>query len=493
MTNEEICFLSAVELAAAVRTKELSPVEVTEAVLERIDRFNPALNAICTSMAEEALDIAKRAEEAVMKGDDLGPLHGVPVTIKDILAVRGVRTTSGSKLLENNVSSEDAPSTERLRKAGAVLIGRTNTPEFGWKGVTDNRVFGITRNPWNLELTPGGSSGGASAAVAAGMGPIGIGTDGGGSIRIPAAFCALVGYKASFGRVPNYPATAVDSLRHTGPLTRSVADAALTLDVLAGPDERDPSSLPESGAPSRNPVSQRNRVSGTQSNFLAQLDRGIQGLRAAYSPELGYAQVEPEVARICNQTAARLSEAGATVDQIDLDWDDPYDCWNVFFYGGIAAFLDDKLADQGDLLDPHLRTIVQKGRKLRAVDYVNALFKRNQFWQRARLLFEGYELLITPALAVPPFPLGQNNAIPLPGQEPRALRWSAFTYPFNLTGQPAVSVPCGWTEEGLPVGLQIVGRRFDDCTVLQAARALEQIQPWADRRPVVPEKATGLP
>ena len=466
MSNDDICFLSAVKLAAAIRSKEVSPVEVTDAVLDRIDRLNPTLNAFCTSMADEARDTAKRLEAAVANGGDVGPLCGVPVSIKDNLYIKDVRTTFGSKLLEDNVTAEDAPVIERLRKAGAILIGRTNSPEFGWKGVTDNRVFGITRNPWNVDLTPGGSSGGASSAVAAGLGPIGIGTDGGGSIRIPAGFCGLVGLKASLGRIPNYPATAVDSLRHTGPLTRTVGDAALALNVLAGPDERDPSSLP-----------------AIEIDWLAEMDRGIDAVRMAYSPDLGYAQVDPEVARLCEHAALRFTEAGATVEQIDLDWDDPYSYWEVIFYGGIATTLADKLPNQGDLLDPGLREVAAKGVKLSAIDYVNASFQRNAFWHKVRRVYDSFDLLLTPALAVPPFPVGQNNPNPLSGQESRTLRWTPFTYPFNLTGQPAVSVPCGWTEDGLPVGLQLVGRRFDEVTVLRAARALEQIQPWADRRP----------
>jgi aspartyl-tRNA(Asn)/glutamyl-tRNA(Gln) amidotransferase subunit A len=469
MNSDSLCYLSASELAAAIRAKTVSPVEVTRAVLERIDRLNPALNAVCISMADEALAAAQQAEAAVIAGKALGPLHGVPVTIKDILYVKDVRTTSGSKLYEHQITREDSPSIERLRRAGAILIGRTNTPEFGWKGVTDNRVFGITRNPWNPALTPGGSSGGAAAAVAAGLGPIGIGTDGGGSIRIPASFCGVVGLKASFGRVPNYPPTAVDSVRHTGPLTRTVTDAALVLNVVAGSDECDPSSLP-----------------ATPTDFVKELDRGIQGLRLAYSPDLGFARVEPEVAQLCQRAASRLTEAGAALEQVDLDWADPYECWRVFFYGGIAAFLADKLAAQGDLLDPGLRDVAMAGIKLSAVDYVNALFQRNAFWQKVRGLFEHYDLLVTPALAVLPFPVGQDNADSQPNQPPRHLQWTRFTYPFNLTGQPTISVPCGWTQNGLPVGLQLVGRRFDDATVLRAARAFEQIQPWAQRRPPLP-------
>jgi len=320
MNPEELCYTPAVELAALIRAKKVSPVEVTRTVLDRIARLNPKLNAICTLTADSALANARQVEAAVMRGDRLGPLAGVPVTIKDLLSVKGVRATSGSKLFENNIATVDAPVVERLRVAGAILLGQTNTPEFGWKGVTENRIFGTTRNPWNTELTPGGSSGGASAAVAAGFGPIGIGTDGGGSLRIPGSFCELVGYKPSFGRVPNFPASGVDSLRHTGPLTRTVADAALTLDVIAGPDERDPNSLP--AAPRE---------------YLAKLDDGIRGLRIGYSADLGYAWVDPEVAALCADAATHLAESGAIVEELDLKWRDPHDTFTRFVYGGVPA------------------------------------------------------------------------------------------------------------------------------------------------------------
>jgi len=470
VNNEELCYLSAIDLASAIRDKSVSPVEVTQAVLDRIERLNPVLNAFCISMADEAMETAKAAEAAVMRGDELGPLHGVPIPVKDNLYIKGVRTTFGSKLLEHNITEFDAPIIERLKKAGAVIVGRTNSPEFGWKGVTDNLIFGETRNPWNVKLTPGGSSGGSSAAVAAGMGPIGIGTDGGGSLRIPASFCGIVGLKPSLGRVPTYPGVSVGSMRHIGGMTRTVADSALLLNVIAGPDERDSESLPAS-----------------DTDYLAELDKGISGLRIAYSADLGYAQVDPEVAALCEAAALRLSEAGAIVEQVNLDWSDPYECWNVFFYGSSADRLGDELAKNSHLLDPGLRLAVERAVLVSIRDYTTALSIRNDFWQQVRQVYETYDLLLTPALAVPPFPLGQNNADPFPGQTERDLQWTQFTYPFNLTGQPACSVPCGWTKSNLPVGLQIVGGRFDDATVLRAARALEKIQPWSDRRPDVPE------
>ncbi|MCH7726600.1 MAG: amidase [Planctomycetes bacterium] len=468
MNSEDLCFLSAFELAEAIREKSVSPVEVMQAVLDRIERLNPTLNAFCTLTADDAIQAAKLAEGAVMKREPLGPLHGVPVSIKDNLYVKGVRTTFGSKLMEHHVADADAPVVARLRRAGAIIVGRTNTPEFGWKGVTDNQVFGITRNPWNLDLTPGGSSGGASAAVASGLGPIGIGTDGGGSLRIPASFCGLVGHKPSFGRVPHYPGISLGSLRHVGAITRTVVDSALALNVISGPDDRDPTSLPPPDV-----------------DFVVEIERGIEGLRVAYSPDLGYAHVETEVASLCAQAARKFSETGAVVEQVDLDWADPYPCWNVLFYGSATARLGNQFAAKGHLLDPGLHNAVAAGLQQSGTDITSALVQQYEYWQHVRRVFDNYDLLITPALAVVPFAVGQDNADWPPGQQPRELHWTQFTYPFNLTGQPAVSVPCGWTEASLPVGLQIVGRRFDDATVLRAARAWEKIQPWAERRPIM--------
>jgi aspartyl-tRNA(Asn)/glutamyl-tRNA(Gln) amidotransferase subunit A len=468
MKCEQVCYLSAIDLAAAIRAKELSPVEVVELTLQRIEQVDPALNAICTIEADHARSAARVAELAVMRGEPLGPLHGVPFTVKDNLYVKKSRTTFGSLLMQHNVTTEDAPAVERIRRAGGILIGRTNTPEYGWKGVTDNRVFGITRNPWNTKLTPGGSSGGASAAVAAGMGPLGLGTDGGGSLRIPASFCGLVGFKASFGRVPNNPPGAGPTLRHIGAVTRTAGDAALALSVMSGPDERDLLSLP-----------------AADDDYLAAAAQGVAGLKLAYSPDLGYAPVDPVVARICRQAALRFAEAGATVEEVELKWPDPYDCWSVFFFGASATALAGKLASQGDLLDPGHRRVVEAGQRLTAIDYGNAIIQRTNFWQQAHVIFDQYDLLLTPTLAVKPFAVGQDDADPVPGETPRPLHWTRFTYPFNVTGQPAASIPAGWTADGLPIGLQIVGRRFADATVLRAAAAWERVQPWADRRPPV--------
>jgi aspartyl-tRNA(Asn)/glutamyl-tRNA(Gln) amidotransferase subunit A len=471
MPHQELGGCSALELASLIRQRKVSPVEVMQATLARIERLNPALNAYLTVQTEEALCSAAKAEGALLRGECWGPLHGVPLHVKDNLFVAGSRTTFGSKLMETNVTSEDCPAVERLRKAGMIVVGRTNSPEYGWKGVTDNRVFGITRNPWNTELTPGGSSGGASVAVAAGMGPIGLGTDGGGSLRIPASFSGVFGFKASFGRIPNWPGSGGAMLRHIGPITRIVADMAVSLDALAGPDPRDLLSLPATGE-----------------CYSANLDCGIRGKRIAYSPNFGYARVEPEVAAICQRAAERFTEAGAVVETVQLDWRDPYDAWSVFFFGTAAASLEKKLPAQGDLLDPGLRRVVDTGLKLRGVDFANALAARHDFWEQVRRVYERFDLLLSPTLAVPPFKVGQDDADPLAGETEKLgpLQWTRFTYPFNLTGQPAASVPAGWTKSGLPVGLQIIGNRFADLLVLQAARAFEQIQPWHHKWPTLP-------
>ena len=466
MPHGELAFVSAVELASMIRTRTVSPVEVMQELLKRIERLNPKLNAFVTMHSEEAMCSARKAEEALMHGNLWGPLHGVPLHVKDNLSVAGSRTTYGSKLLETNVTTEDCPAVERLRKAGMILVGRTNTPEQGWKGVTDNRVFGITRNPWNTALTPGGSSGGASVAVAAGLGPIGVGTDGGGSLRIPASFCGVFGFKASFGRVPNWPGSGGAMLRHIGTITRTVGDMAAALDVMAGPDPRDLLSLP-----------------ATCEGYSAHLDQGICGKRIAYSPNLGYAHVDPEVAAICQKAAERFAAAGCHVETIPLDWTDPYDTWSVFFFGSAAASLEKKIATHGDLLDPGLRRVVDAGLKLRGVDFANALAARHELWEKVRRIYERFDLLLCPTLPVPPFAVGQDDADPIDGRNLGPLQWTQFTYPFNLTGQPVASVPAGWTKSGLPVGLQIIGNRHADLLVLQASRAWEQIQPWDDRRP----------
>jgi aspartyl-tRNA(Asn)/glutamyl-tRNA(Gln) amidotransferase subunit A len=467
MTNDELCWLPATELAALIRRRKVSPVEAIDAVLDRIERLNPGLNAYVTVTGDEARRAARAAERAVTrKGARLGPLHGVPFSVKDLVITKGVRTTFGTPLYRDNVPSEDAPMVERLRAAGAIMVGKTNTPTFGWIGVTHNLLFGPTRNPWNPERTPGGSSGGASAAVAAALAPLAIGTDGGGSIRIPASCAGIFGLKPSFGRIPVYPASAAWSLSHIGPMTRTVADAALMLQVSAGPDERDPNSLPAA------------RV-----DYVRALAGGVKGLRIAYASDLGFAEaVDPEVAASCARASRAFRELGARVETVRPGWPSCRDAWYGIFCGGIGARLA-PYRERRDEIEPGLLRIIEEMLSGSPTRYVEAWFERLAWWQHPRAFFERYDLLLTPTIACAPFALGLDNAVEIAGTPVRPYSWIPFTWPFNLTGQPAASVPCGFTKDGLPIGLQIVGRRFDDATVLRAAAAFERARPWAHRRP----------
>jgi aspartyl-tRNA(Asn)/glutamyl-tRNA(Gln) amidotransferase subunit A len=460
--------MPATALAAAIRAKQVSPVEILEAVYARIHEVNPRINAFCTLIEEPSRLAAREAEAGVMRGDRLGLLHGVPVSIKDLLYTRGVRTMFGSRIRENYVPEEDAPSVAKVLSSGAIVIGKTTTPEFGFKGVTDSPVTGVSRNPWNLERTCGGSSGGAGAAVATGLGPLAVGTDGAGSIRIPSSFNGIFGLKPSFGRVAVYPPSPVATLVHAGPMTRTVHDAALMLTAMAGPDERDLLSLP-----------------ADPTDYLAACEGGIRGLRVAWSPTLGYANVDPEVARLTDGAAKVFeSDLGCRVETADPGFENPWSFFSVLWVTSYGLRLRALLSEWESRMDPDLVTLVRRCEGLGPMDYGEALMKRAALWDITRKFFDQYDLLLTPTLPVPPFAAGRpapetvsaDPVMPWPD-------WVPFTYPWNLTGQPAATVPCGFTREGLPVGLQIIGRRFADATVLKAAAAFERARPWADRRP----------
>lgn len=468
MRADDLCWLSAAELAAAVRTAEVSPVEVARAVLERIERVNPRVNAFCTVAADRALEQARAAEAAVVRGDPLGPLHGVPISFKDLTATAGIRTTFGSKVFEHHVPDEDAPVVERARAAGAVLLGKTNTPEFGCKGVTDNRVFGATRNPWRLDRVAGGSSGGAAAALAAGLGPLAEGSDLAGSIRVPAALCGVVGLKPSVGRVPRYPVpNGWTAFSVVGPMARTVRDTALLLAVMAGPDDRDPSSLP-----------------ATDDDFARAAEGGIRGLRVAWSADLGYAPVDPEVRDLCGEAAKAFAGLGAAVDEAHPGFEDPEPLFMDLTAPVRAAACGDYLAEWRDQMDPVLVARIDRAGSATAIDYERASHRRTQLWHTVRRFFDRYDLLLTPATAVAAFSIELQRPTAVAGRPVTSpIGWFPFTFPFAMTGQPAISVPCGTTLEGLPVGLQIVGRRFAESTVLRAAAAFEAARPWSARRP----------
>ena len=454
MGSVPIFLWTATALLEGYRERTLSPVEVARAVLERIDAFNPRLNAFHL-VSDRLLDDAKAAEARWAAGQPKGLLDGVPVSIKDLVLTKGWPTLRGSKTVDpKGPWHDDAPATARLREHGALLIGKTTTPEFGWKGVTDSPLTGITRNPWNPEKTPGGSSGGAAAAVAAGMGPLAVGTDGGGSIRIPCSFTGLFGIKPSFGRVPAWPLSPFGTVAHVGPITRDVADAALMLSVLAQPDARDWHALPYEPR-----------------DYRACLDGGVQDLRIAYSANLGYASVDPEVASIVGKAVRVFEELGAKVDGKHPGFENPEAIFRVHWFSGAAALV--RAIKQKELLDRGLLEVATQGEQVSAADILDAQMQRGALGTHMNLFHRDYDLLVTPTLAVPAFGVGREY----PEGNKRWTDWTPFTYPFNLTGQPAASIPCGFTRAGLPVGLHIVGPRFADALVLRAARAFETARP----------------
>jgi Asp-tRNA(Asn)/Glu-tRNA(Gln) amidotransferase A subunit family amidase len=464
--SDELCWMTAADLARAIVKKRVSPIEVVEAVLARIDKLS-TLNAYVTLDADGARKAAKAAERALTKRSArLGPLHGVPFSVKDLVVTKGIRTTFGTPLYRDNVPGEDAPIVERLKAAGGIMIGKTNTPTFGWVGITDNLVFGVTRNPWNLERTPGGSSGGAAAAVAAGLAPLAVGTDGGGSIRKPVAFCGIFGLKPTYGRIPIHPHGASWSFSHLGPMTRTVRDAALMMNACAGADPRDQYSLPADGV-----------------DYVKTLGGRLKGLRVAYSETLGFAPaVDPEVRAATRAAAGEFRKLGCRVDFVDPGWPSPYECWRTIFLGGIATRLA-PYRDRRDEIDAGLRPIIEEALSMPPTAYVQAWFERNAWAEHTRRFFEKYDLLLSPTVATAAFEHGILYPSTIDGRAVSREASSAFTFPFNMTGEPAASVPCGFTRDGLPIGLQIVGRRFEDATVLRASAAFEAARPWSQRRP----------
>jgi len=457
--KNDLCSLSATDLLRLYRARKASPVEATRSVLARIDKLNPKLNCYCLVDAKSALATAKESEARWKKGAPQGLLDGVPVSIKDLLLTRGWPTLRGSRTVNpKGPWNDDAPAVARLREHGAVLVGKTTTPEFGWKGVTDNPLTGITRNPWNPKLTPGGSSGGSTAAVAAGMGPLTVGTDGGGSIRIPCAFTGLFGLKPSFGRVPAWPLSPFGTVAHVGPITRTVADAALMLNVLSLPDPRDWFALPHDSR-----------------DYRVGLDDGVKGLRIAYSANLGYAEVEPEIAALVKKAVKQFADLGAQVDEVDPGFENAGPMFTTHWFAGAASLLRTMSADQVKLIDPGLRDVARQGAKIRTLDYLAAVQQRGQLGVLMNRFHEKYDLLVTPTLPLAAFAAGKEVAAVV--KEKRWTDWTPFSYPFNLTQQPAASVPCGLTKKGLPVGLHIVGPRYADALVLRAARAYEAVHP----------------
>jgi Asp-tRNA(Asn)/Glu-tRNA(Gln) amidotransferase A subunit family amidase len=468
--DEDLCFTSAQQLAQSIRTRELSPLELLRAVLSRIEAHDGAVHAFLTLDPDRALAAAADATSQVMRGGELKPLHGVPVSVKDLEPVAGMRLTFGSKFFQHHVAREDGAAASRLRGAGAIILGKTNTPAFGHKDTCDNLLMEATRNPWNLDLTSGASSGGAAAAVAAGFGPIGHGTDGAGSIRIPAALCGVFGMKPSFGRVPNWPNTDYWNTRtHVGPLSRTVGDAALMLSVMAGPDPRDPLSIGEPPA-----------------DYAAAAAEGVRGLRVGWSPNLGRSPVDGEVLKLTETAALRFVDLGCHLEPAIPKWEDPTGWHGVLYRSGLAVTLAPRLRERPEWVEPTLAAIVEAGKQLTVRDLVRAQQARARFYDQALAFIEPYDLVLTPTMPCvawphegPPTQVGGQEVQPMAGS-----RWPLL-FPFNVTGWPAATVPCGFTGDGLPVGLQIVAPWHQDVRCLQAAAAFESAQPWQAARPAL--------
>jgi Asp-tRNA(Asn)/Glu-tRNA(Gln) amidotransferase A subunit family amidase len=463
--STDFAFQSAIALSRAIAARQISAVELMQATLARVERINPQLNCFASYAPEQALEAAQRADVALSSGQAMGPLHGLPISVKDLIAVKDLKFTFGSRAMADNLATADAPSVERLRAAGACIIGKTTTSEFGCKAVGDSPLTGITRNPWDTGKTPGGSSAGAAASVAAGITPFALGTDGGGSIRIPASLCGLFGIKAQFGRVPVYPVSATPTLAHVGPLARTVRDAALLLSVISGHDLRDPFS-----------------VAADVPDFVGACELPVKGLRIAWSRTLGYARPDPEVAAIAERAARVFEDLGCQVTEVDRVMDeDPVDLWTSEFYAGVGVRLKKQLTQQRELLDPAVADMLKDALAQTSEAYYAKVFRRYELRDKMRLFFERFDLLLTPTLPCPAFDVGLNTPPHLQGRN--AVDWVYYTYPFNLTGQPAASIPAGLTRAGLPVGLQMVARSHQETDIFRAAAAFEASQPWAGQQP----------
>ena len=468
MDDETLAFTPAVELAPLIRATKLSPVELTRVLLERIARLEPKLNAFAYLAADRAMEEARRAEQALMTGERIGRLHGIPVTIKDLTITKDMPTQFGSKIFAGHQPAEYTPLVTRLQEEGAIVLGKTTTSEFGWSGISRCPLTGITHNPWQHGANAGASSAGAGVAAASGMGPLHQGSDGAGSIRMPAHFCGVVGLKPTFGRVPCYPVSVGDYTTHNGPITRTVADTALMLRVMAGPHPLDHTTC-EAGP----------------ADYLGRLHEGIAGKRIAFSPDLGHARVDPDVAALVRAAVARFEALGATVEEVATPWAADGPELARFFWSAHMTRLAPHLGAWEQQMDPGLVACIKSAQDYPVSQYQLMRERKMAYVAAIHRWFQDWDLLLTPAVSVAAFPVERLMPEHWPQHEWGWVTWAEFSYPFNMSGDPAVSVPCGFTAEGLPVGLQIVGRRFDDLGVLQAAAAFEAVQPWADKRPVL--------
>ena len=466
--TDDLCFAPATELAARLRDRDVSPVEVTQAVLERIERHDGRINAFAHRTTDLALETARAVERAVMRGDALGPLHGVPVTIKDLHQLAGHPLAAGSHTQAGQIAPEDAPVTARLKAAGAVILGKTTTPEFGWTGISRSPLTGVTHNPWKHGMNAGGSSTGAAAAAVAGFGPLHQGSDGAGSIRMPSHFCGVFGIKPTWGTIPHVPVRNNDNVSHIGPITRTVADAALFLNATAGAHPFDHTAL-----------------TGPRIDFLAGLDTDVRNLRIAFSPDLGHARVDPEVAGLVQDAAMAFETFGCNVEEVVPEWGVEGPEIGRFFWSVHEAPFASLLDEWEDRMDPGLVACIRAGMGYTADDYIAMRARKLAYIEKMHRFMADWDLLLTPTVSVAAFPPERIQPPHWPDHPWDWIRWAEFSYPFNMSGLPAASVPCGFTPGGLPVGMQIVGRRGADAEVLRAAATFERARPWAGRRPAL--------
>ncbi len=474
MIDSTLAYSSASDLVSLIAAKEVSPVELTDLFFRRIDELDPQLNSFLLLTHDEAVKAAKEAEETVMRGEELGALHGLPISIKDTQMTKGVRTTTGSLLFKDRIPEKDAAVVERIKGAGGIMLGKTNTSEFALVGMCENRLGDHGRNPWNTDYTPGGSSGGAGAATAAYLCPLATGGDGGGSIRIPASLCGIYGIKPTQGRVSGYTGLEGPAMPNLfgqqGPMSRTVRDSALLLQVMAGYDLRDPNSLRE--APP---------------DFVAAVDRDIKGLRIAWSPDYGFAAVESEVLAVTSKAATVFEELGCSLEDSDLVMDSPYDAFGPIYEASAYASYGQVLDTHGHQMTQFARDFIAMGGRVTAVGYAHALGLIDRLKAQMTSLFEKYDLLLSPTLAVPGVPVGQfpEEIAGKPAYPHRYFSFHPFTYPINAIGHPAATVPAGFSSDGLPIGLHIVGRKGDEETVIAASAAFERARPWIQHRPPV--------
>ena len=472
--DTDLAFTPAWKMREMIVEKEVSPVELTELYFDRIDRLDSRLNAYLTLDRDGAMKTARAAEEAVVRGDRLGPLHGLPIGVKDLEMTKGIRTTGGSLVYKDRIPSVDSIVVERLREAGAIILGKTNTPEFGAIGVNANRLGDHCRNPWNTERTTGASSGGAGAAMAAGLCAIATGGDGGGSIRIPASFCGLFGVKNTQGRVPKYSgepgSPSPNFLSQQGPMTRTVRDSAMALQVVAGYDPRDPSSIREP-AP----------------DFVGAMDRDINGLRIGWTSDFGFVASDAEVLESTSSAARTFEDLGCSVDESKLSLHSPFDSWWTLFVAASYAGSGDLLRSHPGDLTWYVRDVLEAGAKVTGTEYNEALGQRDVLIAQFGDEFEQFDLLMSPTMPVTAIPVdsfpeevGGRPAYPNP-----QYGFHPFTYPINTIGHPAASVPCGFSSDGMPIGLHIIGRKGDEETVFAASAAFERARPWAQHTPPV--------